>query len=174
MTTAWTFPTIITQYPEEGGENIHVPWDDYDNFSNMKSANEQSVGTIGNLYHIARSPQLDLTNKTYYVRTTGYNFTNLPSVVSGIEVRLRTKRGGRVTDDTVQLCLNGELIGENRATIAANPIKIYGSESDLWSSDITPALINDSSFGLVIRLRSHPSWPHNTAAFIDSVEIRIH
>ena len=174
MTTDWTTPTIITQYSEEGGENIHVSWDSIDDFANMKSSNEQSVGTIGNLYHIARSPQVDLTNKTYYIRATGYNFRNLPNEILGIEVRLKTKRGGRVTDDTIQLCLNGELIGENRATLDLNPIKQYGSETDLWATDITLETLQDASFGVVVRFRAHPHWPHNTAAFIDSVEIRIH
>lgn len=175
MATDWTNPTIITQYAEEGAENVHILWDDRDEFSSMKSNNGQSVGTMGYLEHIARSPKTDITNKTYYIRTSGYNFKNLPETLSGIELRLTTRREGRVTDDTIQLCLNEEVIGDNKADLKINPIKIYGSETNLWGVDgISLSTLQDSSFGVVIRFKSHPNWPHRSAAFIDSVEIRIH
>jgi hypothetical protein len=175
MATAWTNPTTIIQYAEEGAETHHISWDDTDDFASMKSRNGQSVGRMGQLEHIARSPKHDITNKTYFIRATGYNFKNLPSVVSGIELKVTARREGRVTDDTIQLCLNQEVIGDNRADLKINPIKVYGGETDLWGVDnITLSTLQDSSFGVVLRFKSHPSWPHRSAAFIDSVEIRIH
>lgn len=175
MTSSWTNPTIVTQYAEEGGENVHVLWDDTDNFANLKHTDGYGVGTMGYLEHIARSPKTDTTNKTYYIRATGYNFVNLPETISGIEIRLTANRRGRITDDTVQLCLNNNLIGENRATLAVNPLKVYGGETDIWAVDnLSIEDIRDNSFGVVLRFKSHPSWPHRDAVFVDSVEIRIH
>lgn len=175
MTTPWTDPTTISQFAEEGAEAAHISWDSTNNFSGMKSDNEQTVGSMQALYHIARSPETDINSKTYYIRATGYNFSNLPEVVSGVEVRLKTRRGGRVTDDTVQLCLAESNIGENRADLVVNPLKIYGGETDLWGIDgISLTDIQDSTFGVTLRFKSHPQYPHRDAVFIDSVQIRIH
>jgi len=104
MTTAWTFPTNISQYPEEGGEDAHIMWNEENNLSELRSNDGRSIQTNGTLHHIARSPKHDLRNKTYYIRATGFNFRNLPDVISGIEVRLNVRRYGRATDDTIQLC----------------------------------------------------------------------
>lgn len=174
MTTKWTRPTIVSQYSEEGADNVHIPWDE-NQFSLIKNSDGAGVKTLGALYHIARSPKLDLVTKTYFVRVTGFNFTNLPETISGIEVRLSAKRSGRVTDETVQLCLNETLIGENRATLNLNPIKIYGNSNDKWAvGSLTSETVLNDSFGVVIRFQSHPQWPHRDAAYIDSIEIRIH
>lgn len=174
MTTAWQTPTTIIQYPEEGAENIHVQWDNTNNFANIKYVDESYVGTMTALEHSARSPKTDITNKTYYLCLTGYNFTDVPEVISGIEVRLTSNRKGRVADDTIQLCYNGALLGENQADLIVNPLKIYGGTTNLWGAEnLTPSMVTDSSFGVVLRFRSHPSWPHRDPAFINSVEIRI-
>jgi len=173
MTTQWTIPTLITQYAEEGADTVHIPWDKGD--SVIQEGGYRSFGTLGALYHIARSPKLDLVTKTYYVNATGFNFTNLPETISGIEVRIKTKRAGRVTDDTVQLCLDDNLIGENKATLNLSAIKIYGNSNDKWTVDnISLQNVQNSSFGVAIRFQSHPQWPHRDAAYIDLIEMRIH
>jgi len=141
----------------------------------MKSDNEQGVGSLDGLFHIARSPQTDINSKTYYIRATGFNFVNLPDIVSGIELRLKTKRGGRVTDDTVQLCLDSNEIGDNKADLIVHPLKIYGNETDTWGvNDISLNIIQNSTFGITLRFRSHPRFPHRDPIFIDSVQMRIH
>ena len=93
MTTAWTSPTIITQYAEEGAESVHVPWVN----------TSMPLSTNGSLEHIARSPKHDIRTKTYYLKFTGFNFENLPQTISGIELKLDVSRRGRVTDETVDL-----------------------------------------------------------------------
>lgn len=175
MATSWTNPTTFIQYPEEGGEASHIQWDTSGSFNELRNPNGHTVDTIGNLIHVARSPKPDIKNKTYYIRCTGYNFQNLPASISGIELKLTTKRSGRVTDDTIQLCLNEATIGENQASLAINPIKVYGGETALWGlSSLSVSDVQDPTFGVVLRFQSHPSWPHNTPAGIDSVELRIH
>lgn len=173
--TPWTNPTTVNQFAETSAENIHISWDNSNNFAGMKSDNEQSVGSMDPLYHYARSPEADINSKTYYIRSTGYNFQNLPAVISGIELRLKTKRGGRVTDDTVQLCLDGIDVGENKADLIVNPLKYYGGNNDLWGLDnLTVETVQNNNFGVTLRFKSHPQYPHRDAVFVDSVQIRIH
>ncbi len=175
MTTPWTNPTNVIQFAEAGAETVHISWDSSNNFAGMKSDNEQSVGSLDPLYHHARSPEIDINSKTWYIRATGFDFQNLPATISGVEIRLKTKRGGRVTDDTVQLCFDDKEIGDNRADLIVNPLKYYGGDSDLWGLDnINLNTVQDSSFGVTLRFKSHPKYPHRDAVFIDSVQIRIH
>lgn len=171
MSTPWTSPNIIEQYFEDEG---HIAWHEVNNFSNLKSANNQGVSTITPLLHISRQPRNDIKMKTYYLRATGFNFDNMPGAVSGVKVRLTMNRQGRITDETVQLTTNETLIGENKAVLDLNPTQIYGSETDLWSiENISPALIQDSSFGIVLRFQSHPKWPHKSTPIIFGVELQI-
>jgi len=175
MTTNWTTPTIFSQYAEPEAEQAHISWDDSTGFGALLNNDQQSVGTNGTLYHIARSPKTDLKTKTYYLKFQGFNFTNLPGTVSGIECRLSSSRRGRITDETIQLCLDNDLIGENRADLNLDPIKIYGGNADLWSTEsLSMSNIQDSKFGVVVRFQSHPSFPHRDGAYINAVELRIH
>jgi len=173
MTTEWTLPTIFSQYAEEGAETAHVAWDG--NFDALRNLDSRSIQSVGTLIHIARSPKLDIRNKTYYIRATGFNFRNLPNILSGIEVRLNSRRYGRATDDVVQLCLDEEFIGENQATESIAPQKIYGGTDLLWSTqNLSLADIQNETFGIVIRFQAHPHWPHKDPVLVDAVEIRIH
>jgi hypothetical protein len=169
MTTAWTTPTIITQYADPGAELHHISWNDVDNYNG-----HMPIKTSKDLLHIARSPKLDVTMKTYYLSLSGFNFVGLPEIILGIELKLTGKRRGRITDETVQILLNNEPIGKNQASLDLNPQKIYGGETDLWETAITPNDIQNNIFGILIRFQSHPHWPHKDTAFIDSVEVRIH
>ena len=83
-------------------------------------------------------------------------------------------RLGRITDETVQLCRNNELIGDNHASLNLDLIKIYGSDTDNWNTNLTMSNIQNSSFGVVLRFQSHPNWPHKSSPLIDAVELRIH
>ncbi len=170
MSTNWTFPTSITQYTED---ESHIAWKE-ENFHNIKSPSGRLVTTNGTLLHIARSPRNDITMKTFFLKATGFNFQNLPQTISGIECRLTTNRGGRIVDDTIQLCYQDSLIGDNRANSKLDPIQVYGNNADLWNANATLDMVQNSSFGVVLRFRSHPSWPHRTAAAIDTVELQIY
>ena len=174
MTSNWALPTNIIQYSEEGAEDAHISWIEVDNFSGLKSADGRSIKTSRDLLHIARDPRHNIKEKTYFLTVTGFNFINLPDTISGIEMKLSMNRFGRITDDTVQLCINDTLIGENRATLDLNPIKIYGTQTDMWDSNITISDVLNSSFGITLRFKSHPRWPHKSSAMIDSVQVRVY
>ena len=175
MTTAWTVPANIIQYAEPGGESVHIPWDDSRGFDVLKSADVRGVRSLGRLSHIARSPKHDILNKTYYIRATGFDFQGLPAVLSGIELLLLVNRYGRVTDDTVELVLGGESVGENQASLRIAPEKIYGGPASLWNAkNLSVNDLADPSFGVVIRFCSHPHWPHKDPVIIGGVRLRIH
>lgn len=174
MTTNWTLPNTIQQYSEIGAEDIHVNWLDVDNFNNIKTNNGKSVRLTKDLRHIARDPKHDITNKTYYLKCTNFNFQNLSNSLNGIELKITMNRFGRATDDTIQLCLNGNLIGQNKASLDLDIIKTYGGNNDIWNTNLQIADVLNSTFGVILRFRSHPNWPHSSNVLIDAVEIKVH
>lgn len=175
MTTIWALPTTIIQYAEPEAESVHIPWDATDDFVGMKTAKRPAVLTTAQVYHIARSPKQDLRTKTYYLQATGFVFTDLPEVITGVELKLVSERRGRIIDDTIQLCLADILIGDNQATLEILPLKTYGGVGNFWEvPNLTVEDIINPTFGVVIRFKSHPNWPHRDAASISIVALRIH
>lgn len=175
MATEWLKPRIITQYPEAGAENIHLRWDDSNDYAGLKSTNGTTVGTLGALIHISRSPKPDISSKTYYLQLSGFNFTTLPELPSGIEVEISAKRAGRIIDDTVSLTYDGKLLGDNQANLNLDLTKVYGGENSQWGlSSISSELIQDPTFGVTVRFKSHPQWPHKDPMDLVSVRMRIH
>ncbi len=174
MPSLWTFPGTISQFSETGAENSHVQWNEVDNFSALKTFDLRSIKTSRDLLHIARDPKHDIIEKTYYLKITNFQFRELPATLSGIELRIRMNRYGRITDDEVRLSLDDEIVGENQASLSLEPIKIYGGETDKWNSNLTIQDVQNSNFGFAIRFQSHPKWPHRSPALIDAIEARIH
>ena len=72
------------------------------------------------------------------------------------------------------MCSNDESVGKNYADLDLSPIKVYGGAADMWDSSLTIADIINPLFGIIIRLKSHPQWPHKDTAFLQAMEIRIH
>lgn len=174
MTTNWAFPTVIDQYSESGAENIHISWQEIDNYRSLRFNDGKRVKTTRDLLHIARDPRHNTKEKTYFLKLTEFNLNNIPTNPTGIELKINMNRFGRITDDTVQLIYNNEVIGENKADRNLDLIKIYGNDNDLWGINLNNVNLADSSFGVVIRFQSHPDWPHKCTPFIDAVELRIH
>lgn len=175
MATNWFKPHIISQYSEVDAENLHVRWDDSTGFSGLKSSNSSVVGTLGNLIHIARSPKPNIRNKTYFLKMTGFNFTQLPNSISGVELEINSNRAGRVTDEMISLVYNNELIGDNQASLEVAPTKIYGGSNSLWGlNQLLTTTAENSSFGVVARFQSHLQWPHTSPMDLISVRLRIH
>lgn len=174
MTSNWALPRTVSQYAEEGADSVHILWEETDSFNGLKNLDGRSIKTTKDLMHIARDPKHAILQKTYFLKITDFVFENLPPVLTGIELKLSMKRQGRITDDTVQLSLNNQLVGLNQANLSLDPIKIYGGENTLWDSALSITDISNPLFGVVLRFQSHPRWPHKSTPLIDAVEIRIH
>ena len=173
MPTAWTYPSNIVQFSDPGAETIDIAWDDSKGFVELKDFDGRSVQSMGTLQHIARSPKPDIRNKTYFLRCTGFNFSNLPANLSGIEVKVNARRYGRAQDETIQLCLNDNLIGDNLSTADIAPEKIYGGADNIWDSGIILQNLQESSFGITVRFQAHRQWPHKDPVLVDAIQIRI-
>jgi len=174
MNSNWALPTTVIQYSEADAEEHHVPWIETNNFYSLKNLESGSIKTSRDLLHIAKQPNHDLVEKTYFLKATGFNFVNLPETLSGIEVRLTMQRHGRISDETIQLCLDNDIIGDNLASMRLDPTTIYGNETNLWNTKLTMLDVQTSNFGIILRFRSHPNWPHKTSALINAVELRMH
>lgn len=172
MSTNWALPRTISQYAEAGAESLHVRWNE--NFTSLNSVNGKSIKTARDLVHIARDPKHDILEKTYFLKLTNFNFENIPTTLSGIELKLTMNRYGRVTDDTIQLILNDNIIGDNFANESLLPISFYGDLTEKWNTSLSINNVRDSSFGVIIRFKSHPFWPHKSSPYIDGVELRLH
>ena len=179
MTTAWTLPSTVIQYAEA---DTHIAWN-AKNLSSLISPGSNKAEAVAPLFHIARSPKYDLTNKTWYIELTGFDFNNVPNTISGVTAKIQMDRGGRVVDETIMLTYQGEMIGTNMsagiidpltgASLLA-PLTVYGGSADMWEiPNLTKAMVEDASFGIVIRYQSHPYWPHKTVPAITSVQLQI-
>lgn len=178
-----TMPTLVTQHAED--ESTQIQWDP-NNLHILLSASASSLSTVKPLMHIARSPKYDLTDTTWYIACTGFNFSNVPNIISGVTANININRGGRIADDTIQLVYQGEVIGVNQAQPAfihtssqdksLMELKaVYGGENNNWGVDgLTKEMVQDSTFGIVLRYKSHPAWPHKTSPILYSVQLQIH
>lgn len=173
MTTSWFYPNSVTQDYEV---IEHISWNDVNNFSSLKHPDGNFCTLSAPLLHIANSYTNDIKMKTWYLYLTQFNILPavIPTTISGIEVEINMNRGGRITDETIQLLYNNDLIGENRANFDLSPNKFYGGSTDVWGLTPTSALLTNSTFGIAVRFQSHPSWPHNEYPRIDYIRIRIH
>lgn len=171
MYTTWFYPNTVTQFPEV---TEHVGWNGEETgFSFLKAPNQNYVTTKKELLHIANSVVNDLKMKTYFLYLSNFKMTNLPNPIQGVEVEIEMKRGGRITDETIQLRYNNEFIGKNKADYKLDVQKTYsGSASDWGVEEFNSLLLTDTTFGVGIRYQSHPSWPHKESAMINYVRIR--
>lgn len=167
MPTPWFYPSVVTQYCEA---DVHVPWISVDdNFTQINL-----VRTKTDLRHIANSLVNDMKMKTYFLVLTGFNFTNLPDTITGIEADINIRRTGRITDETIQLYKNGVGgLGGNVGTANLANQQLYGSANSLWGLETLDAVLLDQNFGLVLRYQTHPSWPHQTTPNMEHVQIRV-
>jgi hypothetical protein len=171
MTTPWFYPNAVTQY---GEIPQHVSWQGEENNWAYLRTTDAYVSTTRELLHIANNSVNDLKMKTYYLYLTDFGIVDLPDPITGIEVEVNMKRGGRITDDTIQLRYNDEFIGDNRADYKLDNVKVYGAPDDLWDiSNLTANMLTDPSFGLGLRFQSHPSWPHKEHPMLNFIRLRV-
>jgi len=78
-----------------------------------------------------------------------------------------------VRDDEVRLALNGQADGDNRAVHPWPDGFItvqYGGPTDTWGMALTPAIVNQSSFGVALRAANFGSAGF---AFVDTIEVEV-
>ncbi len=164
MPSSWTYPSIVTQFADS---EHHVRWLNVGN--DFTSLNQ--IRTERDLLHISNPTANVIRETTYYLLFTGWNWQDLPETITGLEAMVNVRRVGRITDDTIQLYYN-EAIGDNKANFEISDQKIFGDSLDKWGYELTPAILTDSNFGILLRFKSHPSWPHKATPNVTHVQIR--
>jgi hypothetical protein len=161
------------------------------NFDGTNLGENRPASTIGTLYTMSGFWQEKFYSETSQLICTNFNFTDIIGTVTGIELELDVKRVARIQDLIIQLTLNGEIIGDNRASII-NPVQsdtytaevtvplqpindynIYGSSTDMWGTTLSAADVTDPTFGVVISFRSNIIYPHRDTVYLDQVALRI-
>lgn len=163
-------PSIILQQSGES-PSPGFPTCSWDHSESIISKDNYAI-TVKPLETIPGVNGILYRNATSQLWTSGYNFNNTGTIV-GIEVLLNAQRLARVQDYVVQLCLNGELIGDNKANEDLSNSKVYGSNTDLWGTELTADMLN-TTFGVVLSFQSHMYYPHRDLGYIDQVSIRVH
>lgn len=137
--------------------------------------------TDGELFHRSNPASGDLVNRTQAL-IVKFNITDVPDVISGVELRILTQRNGRATDEQIQLSYQDQPIGNNNFQYMTNedghlPLyndTTYGGPTDLWGAELTPEILQDPSFGVILKFQGHPYYPHSSGLFIDAVSLTIY
>lgn len=123
------------------------------------------LGNVGTANATIAQPPAGLVRTTDFLFATGFNFAiPVDAVILGVQLTVAvqdTVANGTYTDFSVNLLgsqFPGGFSRTNKAyrdagftTVLTD--RIYGSSTDLWGEQLTPAIINDPSFGVEIRFQ---------------------
>lgn len=95
--------------------------------------------------------------------------------ISGFEVTVYYATASGVVDSVVKLVgLNDAVVGNSKASGSDWPTSdgtaSYGGASDVWGAALTPAIVNDDSFGAVVSA----TIPTSGEAYVDHITIRVY
>ena len=139
-------------------------------------------GTVRPLLHRSNSATGGLRDKTWAITCTNFNMNDLPEVITGLQLDLSGQRNGRIIDETIQLTYQGQPIGNNNFLYVLdseghfylNNQTSYGGPTDLWGVELTPTILQDPSFGIILKFQSHPYYPHSCGMFLDTVSFTVY
>ena len=138
--------------------------------------------TVKALHHFDNPASGDLRTRSWALACTNFQITELPEVISGIGLNLKTQRNGRIVDEQIQLFYDGSPIGTNNfiySTDSEGHLTLlndtnYGGPTDLWNAEITPEMLQDSAFGVILKFQGHPYYPHLSTMFLDAVTLTVY
>lgn len=180
MQTNFIIPQSIIQVPDSDFPSIS-----WKNLENVSSATFYAESTQP-LYCISGLWQERFRTKTNQLISTNFNIPLMGSSISGIEVQTHILRKARIEDLLIQLTLNGSLIGENKADMTSSKeayyenktvvgdYHIYGSETDLWNTELTINDIQNPTFGVSIAYQSNEMIPHRDLVFLNQLALRVY
>ncbi|HET6352375.1 MAG TPA: Ig-like domain-containing protein [Coriobacteriia bacterium] len=171
---------INVSYSLPGGPNVAT-----------SGANDASAGTTAwtNPGNVAgddgtyATSNVGTNSTSQYLNATGFGF-NIPAGanINGITVAVDRMSSGTTApfarDHTIQLLNGGSRAGDNKAATGTNwptggtAIATYGSASDSWGRQWTPAEINASDFGVSLRV-SNTNGSNARVASVDYVEVTV-
>jgi hypothetical protein len=170
------YPSVVTQL----GEEPNIAW-----VTTVPSNGifllQRRWQTVEPLKHIANPASGPIRDSTFALVCTGFNIPLLDEI-NGIEVRVTGQRNGRIADETIQLVYQDQAIGRNNFSYETDeegrlPLfndTVYGGSEDLWGAEITPQILQDPSFGVILKFQSHPYYPHSSDMQIESVSLTVY
>ena len=172
-------PTVVVQQSENPTQEIGWLSSPTANIGNLL----QSVWrTERDLTHFANPATGDLRSRTQSLVCTNFNISDLPEVITGIQVNISAQRGGRVVDEVIQLTYQDSVMGKNKVNYMTDseghlPItneSVYGGPTDLWAVELTPDMLRDPSFGVSLKFQSHPYYPHRCGMMLYAVSLTVY
>jgi hypothetical protein len=170
-------PTIVRQV----GELPNIAWTSTDYLSNGLLMISNILETVKELKHIANPASGPIRDSTFTLVCTGFNIPT-PLEINGIELRVVGQRNGRIADEIIQLTYQDSAIGRNNfyyetdeeGRLPLSNDTIYGSPTDTWGVDITPSIVSDPSFGVILKFASHPYYPHSSGLLLNSITLTVY
>lgn len=138
--------------------------------------------TVKPLVHRANSATGAIRNSTYSLICTEFNMSELPDTITGIELYIQAQRNGRISDYQIQLTHENLPIGENNFKYITDTEghflllnnTVYGGPDDTWGAEITKEMLQDPSFGVILKFQSHPYYPHSCGMIVEAVSITVY
>lgn len=173
----------LSETPVEQGISWFIPSLSLINFKDRKNISTQEplrskVITSYSTTNLYTSATNQLIAKNFLANVSGN--------ILGVKVNIESNRVGRITDKTIQLCYQEQLIGDNKAIIetvinsyglkeftTGNNVQSYGGATDTWNATLSDTMINDQSFGVIIQFSSHPFYPHTDFVYVDAISLEI-
>jgi hypothetical protein len=161
----------VTIEPQSINPDVEIAW-----------VNRGRWTSSRDLTHIANPATGDLRNKTWALYCTNFQMTGLPGVISGLQLDISVDRYGRIADEQIQLTYQGSPIGKNNFVYLTDvdgnlPIKntsSYGGPTDLWATELTADMLQDPSFGVILKFQSHPYYPHRCGVNLSTVQLTVY
>ena len=107
---------------------------------------------------------------------------SIPSsaVITGVKAEVLRKAGAaNIGDSTIRLLINGNAAGQSKALAGNWPLApayvTYGDSLSTWGLTLTPALVNDSAFGIRIQpLNKSLGVATFITAYVDHVQLTVY
>lgn len=168
-----------TVQPAEPAEH-EITW--HSKISSLGTILGRRWQTDKELRHISNPACGDLRNRTQALHFLDFCITDVPTVISGVSLRILAQRNGRITDEQIQLTYKNQAIGVNHVNYITDteghlPLgndTTYGGPTDLWEADITAEMLQDPSFGVILKFQSHPYYPHSCGMMLDAVTLTVY
>lgn len=177
----WFSPLSITQNLSEAPPAI--TWQD-----DWGELNSFPISITQDLTHFANSggpgpAMTDIRQKTTMLTFSNFNITmsTIPDTITGIEMMLNIQRNGRVADCDIFLSYQGNNLGLTQVNWSQDEtghliyfnVNDYGGDGNLWGLEsIDPSILLDPTFGINLRLQSHPFYPHRCGCRIYGMTLR--
>jgi hypothetical protein len=171
------YPQSATQHSDH--PDIDIAWAHYPVSYENYLLNSRWK-TVAPLKHRSNPASGDLTDSTWSIICTKFQIPTL-EYISGLQLTVNAQRNGRIVDDTIQLTYQGSPIGANNFSYTLDSDghflllneTVYGDETDQWGVELTPEMVSDESFGVILKFQSHPFYPHSCDMFVDSVSLTV-